>query len=231
MSSLGEFSAEITGSFTSGDVYYFRAVGYPVGLGDEKTFMVPTGISILTLDATDVSVNGVTLNGNLSDIGGRSALDVYFEWGEEPGSYTQTTTMLSMSSSGPFSEVVPGPFAIGETYYFRARSGEGGTGEEMSFFIPGDVEVTTLNATMISTLFATLNGELVNMGGASSVDVYFVWGESPGNYPNESEKETLTGPGAFSIEIEGDLMPGNTYYFRARTDPAGEGKEVSFHVY
>ena len=231
MVSLGEFSAEITGTFVTGEVYYFRAVGYPVGLGEESTFMVPTQISVLTLDATDISVNGVTFNGNLSDIGSRETLDVYFEWGEESGSYTHTTTLQSMSSSGPFSEIVPGPFMVGETYYFRARSEEGETGQERSFFIPGNVEVTTLNATMISTLFATLNGELIDMGGSSSVEVYFVWGDTPGIYSHETDRQTLTGPGTFAIEIEGDMMPGNRYYFRARTDRAGEGEEVSFYVY
>jgi len=49
-----------------------------------------------------------------------------------------------------------------------------------------DIDVATRDATMISTMFTTLNGELVDMGDLSSVEVYFVWGENPGKYTKET---------------------------------------------
>jgi len=93
-----------------------------------------------------------------------------------------------------------------------------------------DIDVMTHDATMISTMFTTLNGELVDMKDYSSVEVYFVWGENPGEYPNETPKQTMTSPGEFSAEISDLFMPDNTYYFQARSDPEGSGEELSFYV-
>jgi len=93
-----------------------------------------------------------------------------------------------------------------------------------------DIIIETHEATMISTLFATLNGELEDMGDYSSVDVYFVWGENPGEYTMETPKQTITSIGEFSAEISDLLMPDSTYYFQARSDPDGRGEELSFYV-
>ena len=93
-----------------------------------------------------------------------------------------------------------------------------------------NIEVVTTDATNISTLFATLNGELVDMRNYSSVEVYFVWGDVSGEYTNETAKQTMTSPGEFSAEITGVLLPDNTYYFQARSDPEGKGEELSFYV-
>jgi hypothetical protein len=93
-----------------------------------------------------------------------------------------------------------------------------------------DIGVVTHDATMISTMFTTLNGELVEMGDLSSVDVYFVWGENPGEYTKETPRQTMTSPGEFSAEISDLFMPDTTYYFQARSDPEGSGEEQSFYV-
>lgn len=93
-----------------------------------------------------------------------------------------------------------------------------------------DIVLETHNATMISTIFTTLNGELVDMGNYSLVEVYFVWSERSGEYTNETPKQTMTSPGEFSAEISDLFMPDNTYYFQARSDPEGMGEEVSFYI-
>ena len=94
-----------------------------------------------------------------------------------------------------------------------------------------DINIRTYDATKISTLFATLNGELIDMGDCSSVEVYFVWGDTPGEFTKETPKKTLTSPGIFSIEISDDFEPGNNYYFQARSIPEGRGNELTFYVY
>ena len=91
-------------------------------------------------------------------------------------------------------------------------------------------QVVTLDATEISSLFATLNGELSDLGEASSVEVYFQWGESPGSYTHETPKQTKTSPGRFSAQITGPMMIGNTYYFRARAGTTAQGSEKNFYV-
>lgn len=94
-----------------------------------------------------------------------------------------------------------------------------------------EISLVTLNATDISTMFTTLNGELVDMGNYSSVEVYFVWGENPGEYTKETPKQIMTSPGMFSAEISDIFEPDTTYYFQARSNPEGSSEEVSFYVY
>ena len=94
-----------------------------------------------------------------------------------------------------------------------------------------EINIRTYDATKISTLFATLNGELIDMGDYSSVEVYFVWGDTPGEFTKETQKKTMTSPGNFSIEISDDFEPGNNYYFQARSIPEGRGSEFTFYVY
>jgi len=60
--------------------------------------------------------------------------------------------------------------------------------------------------------------------------VYFVWGETPGEYTEETPKQIMTSPGEFSTEISDLLIPDNTYYFQACSYPEGRGEEVSFYV-
>ncbi len=230
MNSTGIFSTEIIGPFTDGNTYYYIAKADHDEYGEEKSFQITTEIEILTYEAEKISDLGAILYGELTKFGGESSIEVYFVWGEISGDYTYTTSKQTMTDTGPFFSEIPGPFTIGTTYYFRARTDHGEEGIERSFFIPGDVEVVTLNATMISTIFVTLNGELIDLGGSPSVEVYFVWGESSGTYTQESSRQTMSSLGNFSIEISDLLMPDNTYFFQARADPGGRGEEMSFYV-
>jgi hypothetical protein len=93
-----------------------------------------------------------------------------------------------------------------------------------------EINLMTHPATNISTMFVTLNGELTDLGDLSSVDVFFLWGENPGEYTMETQKQTITSPGNFSAEISDLFMPNSTYYFQARSDPEGHGEELSFYV-
>jgi hypothetical protein len=103
-------------------------------------------------------------------------------------------------------------------------------GSEREPSAPGRAVVNTLNATSISSLFATLNGELRDMGNASSVEVYFQWGESAGSLTHETPRQTLTTPGTFSAQITGPMTIGNTYYFRAMGVNADSGYVRTFYV-
>lgn len=77
-------------------------------------------------------------------------------------------------------------------------------------------DVATGLATNVQEAGATLNGELLDMGNASSVDVWFDWGRST-NYGNSTPRQTLTSPDGFSEWI-GPLDPDTRYYFRAVSD-------------
>jgi subtilisin len=71
-------------------------------------------------------------------------------------------------------------------------------------------------ASDVNTTYATLNGEIVFMGGdADSVTVWFEWGEEGNNFPNDTPEQTYYSATTFDDTIDG-LDPGTTYEFRAR---------------
>lgn len=80
--------------------------------------------------------------------------------------------------------------------------------------IVSSLEVETDAATEIAAHGATLNGNLTNMGGNASVEVYFEYGTTSGVYDHESTRQTVTETGAFHMEIT-HLVDNTTYYFRA----------------
>ena len=89
-----------------------------------------------TLDAGYPAVSTMAwLYGNLLDLGGNASVEVYFLWGESPGVYTHETPHQTVSATGTFSAMITGPFNIGSTYYFVARVGATGQGEEKSFTV------------------------------------------------------------------------------------------------
>ena len=73
--------------------------------------------------------------------------------------------------------------------------------------------VTTSAATNVQSNSATLNGNLNNMGGAGSCQVWFQWGLTT-SYGQSTTPQTKTSTGTFSAGI-GSLTPGTTYHFRA----------------
>ena len=76
--------------------------------------------------------------------------------------------------------------------------------------------------------WALVLGRLTDMGSASSVDVYFEWGETT-DYGSTTRVRTVTSPRRFWAIIRG-LTPGTTYHFRAVAvgDGTGYGEDRSF---
>ena len=191
-------SENITG-LTPGMTYYFRhrwIQSFPVKTyppGEWMSFTCPTygDTTVETLDATEISGSSATLNGNLPGLRGALSVDVFFQWGTESGSYPNETPRQTVTSLGTFSAEISG-LSLGMTYYFVARawfSNTGGTalGLERSLYT-GDlpeVVVETAAASGFSSSSATLNGNLTDLAGHSSVQVYFMWGTSPGSFTVE----------------------------------------------
>jgi hypothetical protein len=88
--------------------------------------------------------------------------------------------------------------------------------------------VTTGTATSVTQTSATLNGNLTNLGTASSVQVYFEWGTST-SYGNTTTPQTKTSTGSFSATVSG-LNCGTTYHFRAVAsgDGTATGSDATF---
>lgn len=76
-----------------------------------------------------------------------------------------------------------------------------------------DPSVTTNSASDVTETSATLNGTLDDLGGESSVDVYFEYGTTT-SYDSTTTAQTLSATGAFSDDLTG-LTAEQTYHFRA----------------
>jgi len=92
------------------------------------------------------------------------------------------------------------------------------------------VSVTTFSAWPVGYRMALLHGRLDDMGTASTVNVYFQWGDPP-DYGNTTKSRRMTHTGSFSAVING-LTPGTTYYFRAvaEVDSTAYGSDKRFRT-
>ncbi len=89
--------------------------------------------------------------------------------------------------------------------------------------------VTTNTATLLTSTSAVLNGNLLNLGTASSVTVSFEWGTTTG-YGSETTPQAMSSTGSFSTTLSG-LTPATTYHFRAKVvnnNDTAYGSDTSF---
>ncbi len=232
MNTTGTFYFDLTG-LTPGVTYYYRAqaIGQRTGYGAENNFTTLTTPSVTTSAASNITTTGARLNGNLASLGTVSSVNVSFQWGTSPGVYPNTTTPQAMNTTGVFHFDLTG-LAPGVTYYYTAQAVGNGTGygTENSFtMLTTPPSVTTSAASNLTTTGARLNGNLASLGTASSVNVAFQWGTSPGVYPNTTASQAMDATGAFYFDL-GGLTPGVTYYFKAQAVGQGTtyGAENSF---
>lgn len=237
MTSTGAFYYKLTG-LSVNTKYYFRAKGKTTtgncSYGAEMNFTTSNHPpSVATDDAQSVTASSATLDGNLTDLGSASAVNVSFEWGtSQGGPYPNTTPAQSKTSTGPFTAALSGLNAK-TTYYFRAiGTGSSGTsrGSEASFTTTSvKPSVVTVGATNISTTSATLNGDLTSLGSATNVSVEFIWGVASEQKRNATGFQTLTANVSFQYTITG-LTPDTEYRFQAYAcgDSCTEGNYLTF---
>jgi len=79
---------------------------------------VVSPVLVTTFNAWPVGYRMALLRGRLDDMGTRSSVDVYFEWGET-ADYGSETKVRRMTHTGRFSAVIHG-LTPGTTYHFRA---------------------------------------------------------------------------------------------------------------
>ncbi len=233
-SATGSFYSDLSG-LTPGVTYYYRAKAAGVGTsyGDEKSFTtLTTPPSVSTSSVTAITAVSARLNGNLSSLGTAAGVNVSFQWGTSPRSYSDESAGSYLSATGAFYFELTG-LAPDTTYYCRAKAAGQGTayGMERSFTTPpAPPTVETSTPAIIDGTSARLNGNLYAMGSASSVSVSFQWGTSAGAYGHETVAEVKPIAGPFYFDLTG-LTPGDTYYVRAKADGAGSpvyGAETSF---
>ena len=189
--------------------------------------VTPPGVT--TNGASGITTTSATLNGNLSDLGSASSVTVSFEYGRTTSYGSAVTGVPStLTSAGAFTANLTG-LTPGQTYHFRAKAVGDGTvyGSDATFTTTGTPpevitpEVITNDASGITTTSATLNGNLSDLGSASSITVSFEYGKTT-SYGSAAAgvPPTLTSTGTFAADLTG-LTPGQTYHFR--TKAVGDG--------
>jgi len=219
------FTANLTG-LTHGNTYYYRAKAdggiYGSMFGSEMTFSTDsTPPTILTDTPTAITPTGATVNGVLTTMGTAAATDASFKYGLASGSYPFETPQQSMGAPGTFNDGLTG-LTTGATYYYRAkavRDPHGGAfGDELAFLTGSTCPTaTTQTATSITATTATLNGNLLTMGTATSINACFQWGTVSTVYANQTPVHSVTSPQPFTAAL-GSLTNGTTYYYRAKAD-------------
>jgi subtilisin family serine protease len=240
LSSTGSFSQDVTGLSTGVDYEYRAVVTASDGdtdTGSTVSFTTTASVAVSTDAVSSVGTDNATLNGTLTNLGGASSADVSFEWRQTGASSWNTTSTQTLSSTESFSQDVTG-LSSGTDYEYRAvadaSDGDTDTGSTVSFTTntsDTSVAVSTESPSSVGETNATLNGDLTNLGGASSADVSFDYRESGTSTWSSTSTQTLSSTGTFSQDISG-LSSGTDYEYRAVADASDgdtdTGSTVSF---
>ncbi len=224
--SVGAFSSHLT-SLTPGTTYYFRAWANGVlfvNATDIQGFTTPAPPQLSSVDATAIATTTATLNGALTDLGTAVTVTTGFLWSTDSGlASPQNQTVGPYTLVSPFSLDI-GSLAPGTTYYFAAwADGDGFSQGATLFFTTSSTppSVTTGAASGVTTSDATLNGDLTDLGTATSVTVGFLWGTDPTLVVSDNVTVgPYTAAGTFSQAVA-SLTPGTTYSFQAWADGQG----------
>lgn len=213
---------------TPGTTYHFRltatnSAGTTNG-SDVAFTTLALAPSVTTAVATVVGSTSATLNATVNPNGG--ATKAWFQWGTTTnyGSYTTTNSLAATNFTLGIGNLANG-LTPGTLYHFRAvATNSAGTnyGADLSFTAaPDPPTATTLAATGIGAISATLNGTVNPNGGATTA--FFEWGPSTA-YGNRSPAlPILTGNSPLEVtNLLAGLTSASTYHFRLMaTNTAG----------
>ncbi len=199
--------------------YYFKAFatnsrGTTYGEALQFTtleFYIPT---VLTYDATDVTISSATLNGNITSDGGSTITAKGFQYGTSADNLTSSVTLGI--GAGAISTTLS-DLNDNTAYFYRAyASNTQGTayGEIKSFTTVEIVRpsITTLPATNSTRTSLVLNASITSDGGAEVTARGFYWGTAENDLPNYVASEQTTADFAATIS---DLNVNTVYYYCA----------------
>jgi len=192
--------------------------------------LVPPAVT--TEAATGRTRTAATLNGSLTDMGTASSVDVSFEWGTTT-SYSNETSVQTMTSTGSFSAALSG-LTASTTYHFRAKAvgegtsydidrtfttraaggGGGGSGGHRDTTPPRISDISVANITDTSADISWKTHEKSD----SQVEYW----ASPGLLSPLDETRVTSHLVHFT-----DLTPGTTYYFKVMSRDRADNLAVS----
>ena len=185
-----------------------------------------SGDAISTAAASGITATAAQLNGTAVYVD-ESAMDLFFEYGESMGGpYTATTTIVYDTGGGAFNDTISS-LDYNTTYYFRA-GGYGTTtsptyyyGDELNFTTLDLDPVTTATSTAQGSTTATVNGELVDLGKETSIEVGFIYGIDGSYTATATAYTATTSLGTYSADLTGlTTYEGYTFKAYASTSPS-----------
>jgi len=220
---LGFFSLTIS-NLSRTTEYHYRAFGeYLKGpsqyrYGADATF-IPGGPRVDTINASGIDLTQVTLNGNLSHMGGAPFCTVYFLYGTDEQALNQKTTSQNMTDTGSFSATLSS-LPTNKTIYYKAVAEN--DADTWSGWIlhttPGQPVVYSRQPGDIGKDHALLKADLIHMGGPTTCTVWFIYGNtSPNQLDHSTPHQVMNTTGPFQATIA-NLSAGTTYWYRAVGD-------------
>jgi len=239
----------LSGSFPSGILTYsttytitctgrsgntaFDSVTISVNDGQDE------GPEVTTRDATNINMEDAVLNGRVD--GNGISTRAWFEYGTSASNLNRTTSSNSYGSSSINYETRIYNLDEDTTYYFRAvAENSRGTvrGSILHFRTDEDndddndegPEVTTRDATNVSSYNAVLNGRVD--GNGLSTRAWFEYGTSTSLGYSTTRTSYGSGTTNYNRSISG-LLPNTTYYFRAmaeNSEGTDRGSILSFYT-
>jgi hypothetical protein len=231
----GEFEAEITG-LTPNTLYHARAFAVnSVGTsyGEEITFTTNDLAQITTGSISNLTTTGVTVEGNVTFDGNTTVTGRGIVLATTPNPTIADIMKPEGSGTGTFSTSISG-LTPNTTYYARAFANNSqGTayGLEVEFTTYLNPALTTGSASNVTSVTASLGGEITSVGSPAITEKGIVYGTDHNPTTNNIKVTISNGTsGVFSVDVT-QADPSTTYYARAYTiSELGTfyGSEVSF---
>ena len=219
-------------------IYYVQAYAknrLGTEYGEVRSFNLSGTTVVTTLEPTNVSSSGVTLNGRIESVGSPAFSEKGFCYNKsgEP-TVSDTKVVVAGIYSGDYTYTCVG-LSPHTTYYVRAYAIQNeqvhyGTSFSFSTDMTATV-ISTSDATNVTPSSATLNGNVANAGSPAYSERGFCYSYSPNPTINSMKKVVSgTGEGNYTANISG-LSYNTTYYYKAYVIQNGTpiyGSEVSF---
>lgn len=205
--------------------------------GEVRSFNLSGTTVVTTLEPTNVSSSGATLNGRIESVGTPAFSEKGFCYNKigEP-TVSDTKVVVAGIKSGDYTYTCVG-LSPNTTYYVRAyaiQNGQVHYGTSFSFSTDMTATVvSTSGATNVTATSATLNGSIIKEGSPTYSEKGFCYATTPNpTVSNIKQIVSGTGEGDFTTTIN-SLSYNTTYYYKAYAIQNGKviyGSEVSFNT-